>query len=362
MNWSDCELEEQEFNFERNRVGAELTSANICQADGVQDDGVQADAQSRAALDVFTSDYMAEVRREKGIQTEALLKEILVLSEAYAQGEVAQGEVKDGAEARLQARTHSKLPATADGWALLAGKDPLVLCQELLAPADTIAFAEYLSEKTIQELLGEDVQRQQKLAASWPEGAVDSRVLELWTGDRWAVLVVSNYRCTQSAIRDIALHLRDLVSETHVMIRAGSFWRCVPIATLDATNTSVIVMISKPYSPNFEAPSAKADRQLDASTMLQMAFDWDGRMFVGQDVVRLKKLLVMQALVVRGEIEVVRVSTRVYKIQCGNEVCYADLNALGRGPYDWQGCTRVGNAQVSLSQGRLTHLFLPFAS
>jgi hypothetical protein len=371
MDWSDCELEEQEFNFERRGSDCAGSDPDVASAEPAA-----ALPESRA-LEVFTADFVAEVRRAKGAQTEALLKEISALAEAHAQGEVKDGETE---QTRLQNKTKTRctLPTTGEGWALLAGKDTLALCQELFGPADTAAFAEYLSEKAIQELLTEDVVRQDtnrrrvqtstvnaqtrkvmSIREIWPAGMIDSRVLELWTGDRWAVLVVSNSSCVRNALTDIiASREGSGVGDPHVMIREGSCWCRVAVRTLDATNTSVIVLISAEANREFEVPSA--NRSADTGAMLQMAFDWDGRMFVGERVVRLKKLLVMQAVREEG-VEVTRLSSRVFRLCCEDEVCYFDLDALGRGPYGWQvnSWTRVGNAQVSLFRGSLTHLALP---
>lgn len=278
-------------------------------------------------------------------------------------------------QARLQAETHCKLPTTDEGWSLLARKDALTLCRELLGPEDAAAFAEYLSEKAIKDLLTQDTVLQDKRRRgvqaattdaqvsireiNWPASAIDSRVLELWTGDHWACLVVSSWSCVRNALMDItgAGGTGAGCLDPHVMIREGSCWRRVAVRTLDSTNTSAIALLFED-SEAPPPPNRAPDR--DSGTMLQMAFDWDGRMFVGERVIRLKKLLMMQVVREAG-VEVSRLSSRMFKLQCGDEACYVDLDALGRGPYGWQvsGWTRVGNAQVSLCRGSLTHLSLP---
>lgn len=74
--WSDCELEEQDFNFDRDYeadCGGKLS-------------------RDRRDLDTFRSELLTEVCRAQTVRTEALLHDVAALARAHANGEVKDGD------------------------------------------------------------------------------------------------------------------------------------------------------------------------------------------------------------------------------------------------------------------------------
>lgn len=142
-SWSDCEFEEQDLAFDFDSV-----RARECEVEREVKVEVEPCSSSVSApLDVFRSEYVAEVRHARCVRTESFLEGVAAVAHAHA-----DGEVKDGKQLQLQdlaAHFRVQLPTTAHAWTFLADKDAMTLCRELLGPDEARDFAEYLSEKVI---------------------------------------------------------------------------------------------------------------------------------------------------------------------------------------------------------------------